>query len=119
MTTARIVEKSVTVNNSSIQDYTHPGDHILPTYEMIPGFKRFTDKTKLRVLMFRAMHSVVEGYFPIRPLTKSFLSIAMYIVSFKTFWTSELVTSDLLVASCSSKTSDGSRKGRLSLRLAN
>ena len=70
MTTARIVEKSVTVNNSSIQDYTHLGDHILPTYEMIPGFKRFTDKTKLRVLMFRAMHSVVEGYFPIRPLNQ-------------------------------------------------
>ena len=70
MTTAQIVETSVTVNNSSIQDYTHLGDHIPPTYEMIPGFKSFTDKTKLRVPMFRAMHSVVEVYFPVRPLNQ-------------------------------------------------
>ena len=43
MTTAQVVEMSVTVNNNSpIQDYIHPDDHTQLTYEMIPGFKPFT-----------------------------------------------------------------------------
>ena len=43
MTTAQVVETSVTVNNNSpIQDYyVHPDDHAEPTYEMTPGFKPF------------------------------------------------------------------------------
>ena len=33
MTTAQVVETSVTVNNNSpIQDYIHPDDHTQPTY---------------------------------------------------------------------------------------
>ena len=36
MTTAQVVETSVTVNNSPIQDYVHPDDHTQPTYEMTP-----------------------------------------------------------------------------------
>ena len=43
MTTAQVVETSVTVNNNSpIQDYVHPDDQTQPTYEMTPGFKPFT-----------------------------------------------------------------------------
>ena len=43
MTTAQVVETSVTVNNNSlIQDYVHPDDNTQPTYEMTPGFKPFT-----------------------------------------------------------------------------
>ena len=42
MTTARVVETSVTVNNSPIQDYVHADDHTQPTFEMTPGFKPFT-----------------------------------------------------------------------------
>ena len=43
MTTPQVVERSVTVNNNSpIQDYVDPDDHIQPTYEMTPGFKPFT-----------------------------------------------------------------------------
>ena len=42
MTTAQVVETSVTVSNSPIQDYVHPDDHAQPTYEMTPGFKPFT-----------------------------------------------------------------------------
>ena len=43
MTTPQVVERSVTVNNNSlIQDYFDPDDHIQPTYEMTPGFKPFT-----------------------------------------------------------------------------
>ena len=38
-TTAQVVEMSVTVNNSPIQDYVHPDNH---TYEMTPVFKPFT-----------------------------------------------------------------------------
>ena len=44
MTTAQVVETSVTVNNNSrIQDYVHPDDQTQPTFEMTPGFKSFTD----------------------------------------------------------------------------
>ena len=43
MTTAKVVEMSVTVNNNSpIQDYVDPDDHTQPTYETTPGFKPFT-----------------------------------------------------------------------------
>ena len=42
MTTAQVVEMSVTVNNNSpIQDYVHPDDQTQP-FEMTPGFKPFT-----------------------------------------------------------------------------
>ena len=41
MTTAQVVETSVTVNNITIQDYVHPKDHNQRTYEMTPGFKLF------------------------------------------------------------------------------
>ena len=42
MTTAQVIETSVTINNNSpIQDYAHPDDHTQPTYEMTPGFKPF------------------------------------------------------------------------------
>ena len=38
MTTAQVVKTSVTVNNNSpIQDYVHPDDHVKPTYEMTSG----------------------------------------------------------------------------------
>ena len=40
MTTAQVVETSVTVNNSPIQDYVHPDDQTQP-FEMTPGFKPF------------------------------------------------------------------------------
>ena len=43
MTTAQVVETSVTVNNNSpIQDYVHRDDQTQPTFEMTPGFKPFT-----------------------------------------------------------------------------
>ena len=49
MTTAQVVETSVTVNNNSpIQDYVHPNDQTQPTFEMTPGFKPF--KTCLLVI---------------------------------------------------------------------
>ena len=36
MTTAQVVETSVTVNNNSpIQDYVHPDDQTQPTFEII------------------------------------------------------------------------------------
>ena len=43
MTTAQVVEMSVTVNNNSpIQDYINPDHQTQPTFEMTPGFKPFT-----------------------------------------------------------------------------
>ena len=42
MTTAQVVETSVTVNNNSpIQDYVQPDDQT-QLFEMTPGFKPFT-----------------------------------------------------------------------------
>ena len=42
MTTAQVVETSVTINNNSpIQDYVHPDDQT-QTFEMTPGLKPFT-----------------------------------------------------------------------------
>ena len=44
MTSAQVVETSVKVTtNSPSQDYTHPDDHNLRTYDMTPGFKPFTN----------------------------------------------------------------------------
>ena len=37
MTTAQVVKMSVSFNNSPIQDYAHPDDHIPPVYEWILG----------------------------------------------------------------------------------
>ena len=43
MTTAQVVEMSVTVNkNSLIYDYIHLDDQTQPTLEMTPGFRPFT-----------------------------------------------------------------------------
>ena len=44
MTTAQVVETSVTVKNSPIQDFVQPNDQYQPTYEMTTGFKPFTAK---------------------------------------------------------------------------
>ena len=51
MTTAQVVETSVTVNNNSpIQDYNHPDDETQP-FEMTPGFKPFTRLSTLIVVV--------------------------------------------------------------------
>ena len=54
MTTAQVVETSVTVTNSSFQNYTHPDDHTTRTTDT-PGFKPFTKdilgKHKLRFFL--------------------------------------------------------------------
>ena len=43
MTTAQVVETSVTVNNNRpIQDYVLQDDQTQPTFEMTPGFKPLT-----------------------------------------------------------------------------
>ena len=44
LTLKQVVETSVTVNNSPIQDYVHPDDHTQPTYEMTRGLKPFTEE---------------------------------------------------------------------------
>ena len=46
MTTAQVVERSVTVNNNTpIQEYVHPDDQTQPTFEMTPGFKPFVSSS--------------------------------------------------------------------------
>ena len=61
MTTAQVVETSVTVNNNSpIQDYVHPDDQTQPTVEMTPGFKPLT----VSVLLL-SFFSVIEDSLPV------------------------------------------------------
>ena len=56
MTSAQVVETSVKVTtNSPSQDYTHPDDHNLRTYDMTPGFKPFTI---ILYLMYRCIFSL-------------------------------------------------------------
>ena len=43
MATAQVVETSVTVNNSPIQDCVHPDDRTPPNYEMTPGLIPFAE----------------------------------------------------------------------------
>jgi len=43
MATAQVVETSVIVNNSPIQDYVHPDDRTPPNYEMTPGLIPFAE----------------------------------------------------------------------------
>ena len=42
VTITQVVETSVTVNNSPIQDYNHLDDYVQPTYEMSLELKPFT-----------------------------------------------------------------------------
>ena len=49
MTTAQVVETSVAVSNSPIQDYIHLDNHVPPTNEMTPRFKPFTIMGRFRI----------------------------------------------------------------------
>ena len=44
MTTAQVVETSVTVNNSPIQDYVHPDDQTQPTFDTRSGVSDLAQK---------------------------------------------------------------------------
>ena len=67
MTTAQVVEKSVTVTNSSFQNYTHPDDHTTQTTDT-PGFKPFTMLVELitnvsfRFSLLRSVSCIVCGW---------------------------------------------------------
>ena len=59
MTTAQVVETSVTVNiNSPIQDYAHPDSQTQPTFEITPELKPFTH----HVLFKEQDGSVLSGF---------------------------------------------------------
>ena len=57
MTTAQVVETSVTVkfNNNPIQAYVHPDDRTQPTYEMTPGLEPFTVLQYKVVVTFKSL----------------------------------------------------------------
>ena len=84
MTTAQVVETSVTVNNNSpIQDYVHPDDQTQPTFEMTPGFKPFTILTKLsQTGSFLAWRFNFTPFFPFFPFpSQSFCPVCHYSVA--------------------------------------
>ena len=50
--------QSMSATNSPSQDYTHPDDHTLPTYDMTPRFKPFTmiiEVTPLTVVGYKVI----------------------------------------------------------------
>ena len=56
MTSCQVVETSVNVTtNSPSQDYTHPDDHTLLTYEMTPRFRPFTVLKRVRLWLLSNM----------------------------------------------------------------
>ena len=67
MTTAQVVETSVTVNNNSpIQDYVHPDDQTQPTFDMTPRFKPFTVSTFPHCWTLHVASVCTSCYMPLR-----------------------------------------------------
>ena len=60
MTTAQVVETSVTVNSNGwfIQDYVHPDDQTQPTFEMTCRFKNFNKMLILIKIMLRSPFAI-------------------------------------------------------------
>ena len=64
MTTAQIVETSVTViNNSPIQDYVHPDDQTQPTFEIIIIPKIISNRFFINVLGVGFLKTPAYHYF--------------------------------------------------------
>ena len=62
MTTAQVVETSVTVNNNSpIEDYVHPDDQTQHTFEMTLGFKPFTIHSLFAVMWQLKVRTCLYG----------------------------------------------------------
>ena len=69
MTSAQVVETSVTITNSSFQNYTHPDDHTGQTTDT-PGFKPFTTSNYVAIFGGEERGSLLPllgGYFKRRP----------------------------------------------------
>ena len=61
MTSTQVVEMSVNVTpNSPSQDYTHPDDHNVRTYDMTPGFKPFS-----KILTCKTLQDIICHKFPL------------------------------------------------------
>ena len=90
MTTAQVVDTSVTVNNNSpIQDYVHRDDQTQPTFEMTPGFKPFTvfnyflaQGTVPDVLKTSKVHPYQQGAISVILLSPDLCSMSVY----SNFW---------------------------------
>ena len=64
MTTAQVVETSVTVNNNSpIQDYVHPDDQTQPTFEIIIIPKIISNRFFINVLGVGFLKTPAYHYF--------------------------------------------------------
>ena len=97
MTTAQVVETSVTVNNNSpIQDYVHPDDQTQPPFEMTPGFKPFTKK-----VLFASGESAKEKCFQ-SGFKKRDNSSTLYIAvsRIEKFCTTKFYTKKSCICSC-------------------
>ena len=81
MTSAQVVETSVTVNNNSpVQDYVHPDDHTQPTYSL---FGRFGGFCVMRVIVPQACDRKVTAY----PSPKSALTLTSHLGQIATYGT--------------------------------
>ena len=95
MTTAQVVETSVTVNNNSpIQDHVHSDDQTQPTFEMTPGFKPFTTIKTVRKKPLRHWcdwGDLVEG-----TVTRFCVCAASWFLFWRTFFQDLLCGEELL-----------------------
>ena len=81
MTSAQVVETSVTVNNNRpVQDYVHPNDHTQPTYNL---FGRFGGLCIVRVIVPQACDRKVTTY----PSPKSTLTLTSHLGQIATYGT--------------------------------
>ena len=81
MTTAQVVETSVTVNNNSpVQDYVHPDDHTQLTHNL---FGRFGGLCVIRSIVPQASDTKVTTY----PSAKSTLTLPSHLGQIATYGT--------------------------------
>ena len=66
MTTAQVVETSVSVNNSPILDYVNPNDHTQPTYEWLLG-SNLSQRTVSLIIHFSRKVEDRETYYNVSP----------------------------------------------------
>ena len=97
MTTAQVVETSVTVNNNSpIQDYVHLGDQTQRTYEMTPGASNPGHIGGRRVLSpLRHPCSPNHAHMAVPALGLSYIDLRDMIGSFgflRAFWLARKIT---------------------------
>ena len=79
MTTAHVVETSVTVNNSPIQDYVHSDDQTQPTFEWLLGSNLSQELVRFKLFLMHVLRFFLGLLFPENSFLKIFPKITMFL----------------------------------------